>query len=78
MKTLHVITQILLIVGGLNWLLVGAFRFDMVAAIVGLSFGQVNALSAIIYVLVGLSALVQTGVLLMGDRSSTPAVRRVA
>lgn len=78
MKTLHVITQILLIVGGLNWLLVGAFRFDLVAAIVGLSFGQVNALSAIIYVLVGLSALVQTGLLLMVDRSSTPAVRRVA
>ena len=35
MRALDLITQILLIVGGLNWLLVGAFRFDLVAALFG-------------------------------------------
>ena len=53
MKTLTWIALILLIVGGLNWLLVGAFNFDLVAAI----FGDMSPLSRIVYVLVGLSAL---------------------
>jgi len=56
MRTLDIITQILLIVGGLNWLLVGAFEFDLVAAIFG---GQTAALSRIVYILVGLSAIWQ-------------------
>lgn len=43
----------LVIVGGLNWGLVGAFEFDLVATI----FGEMSALSRIVYVLVGLSAL---------------------
>ncbi|OGI27690.1 MAG: DUF378 domain-containing protein [Candidatus Moranbacteria bacterium RIFOXYB1_FULL_43_19] len=47
------IAFILLIVGGLNWGLVGFFNFDLVAAI----FGDMTALSRIIYDLVGLSAL---------------------
>ena len=44
---------ILVIVGGLNWGLVGAFKFDLVATI----FGDMSSLSRIVYVLVGLSAL---------------------
>jgi uncharacterized protein len=56
MRTLTIVTQILLIVGGLNWLLVGAFQFDLVAAIFG---GQRGALARIIYILVGLSAIWQ-------------------
>ena len=44
----------LVIVGALNWLLVGLFKFDLVAFIFG---GQGAILSRIIYVLVGLSAL---------------------
>jgi len=44
---------ILLIIGGLNWGLVGLFGFDLVAAI----FGNMSLLSRIVYVLVGLSAL---------------------
>ena len=56
MRAINLITQILLIVGGLNWLLVGAFDFDLVAAIFG---GQDVMLSRIIYVLVGLSAIWQ-------------------
>lgn len=53
MKTLNIITLVLVIVGGLNWGLVGLFQFDLVAAIFG---GQDAALSRIVYVLVGLSA----------------------
>jgi len=44
---------VLVIVGGLNWGLVGAFNFDLVATI----FGVMSALSRIVYVLIGLAAL---------------------
>lgn len=43
----------LLVIGGLNWGLVGLFGFDLVAAI----FGPMSAVSRIVYVLVGLSAV---------------------
>lgn len=56
MRAINILTQILIIVGGLNWLLVGAFDFDLVAAIFG---GQDALLSRIVYVLVGLSAIWQ-------------------
>jgi uncharacterized membrane protein YuzA (DUF378 family) len=55
MKTLNLLTLILLIVGGLNWGLVGVADFDLVAAI----FGDGSALSRAVYALVGLSALYQ-------------------
>lgn len=58
MKFLNILTLVLLIVGGLNWLLVGWFEFDLVAAIFG---GQTEVLSRIVYSLVGLSALWQIG-----------------
>lgn len=57
MRYLNAIALLLVIVGGVNWLLVGIAGFDLVAALVGLSFGQTNALSSIVYILVGLSAL---------------------
>lgn len=47
------ISMALLIVGGLNWGLVGLFGFDLVATL----FGEMSALSRIVYVLVGVSAL---------------------
>ena len=56
MHALNIVTLLLIIVGGLNWLLVGLFQFDLVAAIFG---GQDAALSRIVYILVGLSALWQ-------------------
>jgi uncharacterized membrane protein YuzA (DUF378 family) len=62
MRALNVITLILLIVGGLNWLLVGAFNFDLVASL----FGEMSPLSRIVYVLVGLSAIWQIVPLLKG------------
>ncbi len=54
MKALDVIVVILLIVGGLNWGLVGLFQFDLVAAIFG---GQSAVVSRVVYTLVGLCAL---------------------
>jgi uncharacterized membrane protein YuzA (DUF378 family) len=57
MKRLNALAAILTIVGGLNWGLVGLFKFDLVAAIFGgMQFGEVNVASRIIYTLVGLSA----------------------
>lgn len=53
MKTIDSIALILVIVGGLNWGLVGLFKFDLVATI----FGAGSALSNIIYILVGVSAV---------------------
>ena len=52
MKMLHMVAFILLVVGGLNWLLV-AFHYNLVDMI----FGAGSMLSTIIYVLVGLSAI---------------------
>ncbi|MGE5926541.1 MAG: DUF378 domain-containing protein [Gemmatimonadota bacterium] len=54
MRALDSIALILLIVGGLNWGLVGAFQFDLVATL----FGEGSGLSRLVYVLVGLSAIV--------------------
>ncbi|MGE5551802.1 MAG: DUF378 domain-containing protein [Bacteroidota bacterium] len=45
---------ILVIVGALNWLLIGLFRYDLVANLFG---GQTAALSRVIYSLVGLAGL---------------------
>ncbi len=47
------VALLLVIIGGLNWALVGLFSFDLVAAI----FGAMSTLARIVYVLVGLSAL---------------------
>ena len=44
---------VLLVIGGLNWLLVGAFNFDLVAAI----FGEMSPASRVVYVLVGIAAV---------------------
>jgi uncharacterized membrane protein YuzA (DUF378 family) len=55
MKSLNLITLLLLIVGGANWGLVGLFGFDLVAAV----FGDATLPARAVYVLVGLSALWQ-------------------
>ena len=57
MHVLRPLFLLLVIVGGLNWLLVGLFKFDLVAALTGNSFGETSAISSVIYVLVGISAL---------------------
>ena len=58
LKGLDSLTMAVLIVGGLNWLLVGIFEFDLVAWIFGgMEFGETNAASRIVYILVGACAL---------------------
>jgi hypothetical protein len=69
MKTLNLIALILLIVGGLNWGLVGLAHFDLVAAIFGMKFGQTNMLSSAVYILVGLAAIVEAISLTMQPRT---------
>jgi len=60
MKTIDVIAAVLLVIGGLNWGLVGLARFDLVAWLSGAgSFGAQNALGTAVYVAVGLAALYQ-------------------
>lgn len=55
MRTITTIALVLLIVGGLNWLAVGVAQTDIVAALFD---GQTSAVSRLIYVLVGISAII--------------------
>ena len=55
MKSLDVTAAALLVIGGLNWGLVGGANFDLVAAI----FGEMSPLSRVVYVVVGLAAVYQ-------------------
>ena len=57
MRYVNSLALLLVIVGAANWLLVGVAKFDLVAAVTGTTFGETNALSSIVYVLVGLSGL---------------------
>jgi hypothetical protein len=63
MQILKIVTLVLLIVGGLNWGLVGLFNFNLVAAL----FGDFSVISRAVYILVGLSALWQIIPLLRGE-----------
>lgn len=53
MKTVDTVALVLVLVGGLNWLLVGLFEYDLVAALLG----DGSTLAKVVYVLVGLGAL---------------------
>ena len=55
MKTFDIIVAVLLIVGGINWGLVGLLNFDLVATI----FGSGSSFCNLVYILVGLSAVYQ-------------------
>jgi uncharacterized membrane protein YuzA (DUF378 family) len=57
MKGLNVVAAALVIVGGLNWGLVALAEFDLVAWLVGQEFGETNAVSRIVYALVGIAAV---------------------
>ena len=59
MRLLDVLTLSLVVIGALNWGLVGIARFDLVAALFGLAFGETSAITSAIYVLVALSGLYQ-------------------
>ncbi|MCL6480235.1 MAG: DUF378 domain-containing protein [Firmicutes bacterium] len=57
MRTLDVIVVVLVLVGALNWGLVGVAGFDLVAALFGLRFGETSAISSVVYILVGLAGV---------------------
>lgn len=71
MKTFDVLAIVLLIVGGLNWGLVGLLQFDLVAAI----FGPMSLLARTVYTVVGIAALYRLVVLLTAPRQVASPVR---
>ena len=64
MSTLSRIALALVIIGALNWGLIGFFQFDLVATLFG---GQDSLLSRIVYSLVGISGLICLGLLFKPD-----------
>ncbi len=72
MKAVNLITLTLVIIGGINWGLLGLFDLDLVAAI----FGAETAISNLIYILVGASALWQLIPLSAAFRYDEPIAER--
>ena len=68
MKKLDLLAATLVLIGGLNWGLVAVAKFDLVAWIFGMDFGETNAASRIVYGLVGLAAVYGIGSLLISAR----------
>jgi hypothetical protein len=58
-KKLDVLAAVLVVVGALNWGLVAVAKFDLVAMLFGMRFGETSVLSSVIYGLVGLAGLYQ-------------------
>ncbi len=78
MRKLDAFAAALVLVGALNWGLVAVAKFDLVAAVFGLGFGETNAGSRVIYGLVGLAGVYGIGLLLrnrrrLGEASPAPA-----
>ncbi len=74
MRKLDVAALVLAIVGALNWGLVAIARFDLVAALFGMDFGETSSITRVVYGLVGLSGVwlaVRLGTLLGRDRQVT-------
>ncbi|HYI16596.1 MAG TPA: DUF378 domain-containing protein [Thermomicrobiales bacterium] len=71
LKPMDLAALALVIVGALNWALVGLFEFDLVAAITGSEFGETNIVSRIVYILVGISGLWLVSLLVRGLNSET-------
>ena len=75
MRYVNAIALLLVIVGAVNWLLVGLAKFDLVATLTGATFGQTNAISTVIYVLVGIAGLVLLPVLARWATAGTTVAR---
>ena len=74
MRYLNTLFLLLVIVGGLNWLLVGLAQFDLVATVTGNAFGQTSLFSSAVYVLVGVAAIALVPVLIRWITQPTEAV----
>ena len=70
MKKLDWLAATLVLVGGLNWGLVALAKFDLVAWIFGLEFGETDAATRVVYGLVGLAAVYGIGALATASRRS--------
>lgn len=77
MNAVKYIAGALVVIGGLNWGLIAIAEFDLVAWLVGEEFGTTNAVSRIVYGLVGLSAVALAASAAAG-RSDAPASTRSA
>jgi uncharacterized membrane protein YuzA (DUF378 family) len=66
-STIRRISGALAVIGALNWGLVGLARFDLVAEIFGMKFGETNAATRIIYGLVGIAGVVLAVTLVRPD-----------
>ena len=71
LKPIDLGALVLVIVGALNWALVGLFEFDLVATLTGSEFGETNIVSRIVYILVGLSGLWLISLLARGLNNET-------
>lgn len=78
MKALDLLAAILVVVGALNWGLVAVAKFDLVAALFGMRFGETSALTSLVYGLVGLAGLYQLtlGRAILRRRQDDPAPAR--
>jgi uncharacterized membrane protein YuzA (DUF378 family) len=75
MKAFNIVTLVLVIVGAVNWGLVGLFQFDLVAALFG---GQQTALARLVYVLVGAAGIFQVVMLMRMLSGETDDSQRTA
>ena len=57
MRTLNIVSLILVIIGALNWLLVGLFGFDLIASIFADGLGTLSIAGRIIYIFIGVSGI---------------------
>ena len=63
MEIIDKIALVLVIIGALNWGLIGLFSFDLVATL----FGEMSVLSRIVYTLVGISGIWSIKMILKKD-----------
>lgn len=77
MRKVDIVAVILVVVGALNWGLVALAEFDLVAKVLGMEFGETNAVSRIVYGLVGVSGLwlaARAAAILSGEPSRSRAI----
>lgn len=78
MSGVDIASRLLAGIGALNWGLVALAEFDLVAAVFGLEFGQTNALTRVVYGLVGLAGVWVIGRLFARTEERRPAMAHAA
>jgi uncharacterized protein len=70
-KPMDLAALVLVIVGAVNWALIGLFEFDLVATLTGSDFGETNIVSRVVYILVGAAGLWLLSLVARGVDSET-------